>query len=97
MIFRQRRSRREPELSYEVKTLLGEANNRYMESDYESAIKLFREVIKIEPAARGVWATLALCHKELGDEKQALQLEIINAHLAEPDVDIWRDLGQRSK
>ena len=93
----QRRSRGEPELSQEVKTLLGEANGKYMEADYESAIKLFREVIKIEPAARGVWATLALCHEELGDEKQALQLEIIDAHLGEQDIDIWRDLGRRSK
>jgi general transcription factor 3C polypeptide 3 (transcription factor C subunit 4) len=68
-----------------------------MTQDYGNAIRLFREVIKIEPAAKGVWALLALCHKETGGERQALQLEIIDAHLREPDVDLWRDLGRRSR
>lgn len=86
-----------PELSQEVKQLMGDANGKYMNGSHADAITLYREVIKIEPAAPGVWALLALCHSEIGEEKQALQLEIIAAHLGDPDVDVWRNLGQRSK
>lgn len=68
-----------------------------MARNYEEAIELYQEVIKIEPASPGVWGTLALCHLELGNQKKALQLEIIDAHLRDPDIDIWRDLGRRSK
>ena len=69
----------------------------YVNHQFDKAIPILREVIKIEPASGTAWSTLAQCHKELGDEAQALQLEIIGAHLMEPDVDIWRDLGRRSK
>ncbi|KAF8319099.1 TPR-like protein [Clavulina sp. PMI_390] len=95
---RTRRSRREPNLSPEVKSLLGEANTCYTKQDFARAIKLFRKVIQIEPAAPGVWATLALCHQELGQDTYALELEVMGATLSgEPDVDIWRNLAERSR
>jgi general transcription factor 3C polypeptide 3 (transcription factor C subunit 4) len=93
----QRRPRGLPELSPQVKRLQGDAMVAYVHHQYDKAIPILREVIKIEPASGTAWSTLAQCHKELGEETQALQLDIIGAHLMDPDVDVWRDLGRRSK
>lgn len=89
--------RRERPVSNEVRHLLGRAYMHFVEHEYELAIALFRSIIKIEPATEEAWRTLAQCHKEMGDENSALQLDIMGSLLGSPDVDIWRDLGQRSK
>lgn len=69
----------------------------YVNQSYDSAIPLLREVIRIEPNEHSAWSMLAKCHDELGDGNQALTLEIMAAHLMEPEKAIWRDLGRRSR
>jgi general transcription factor 3C polypeptide 3 (transcription factor C subunit 4) len=83
-------------LSQEVKFFLGQANAAYASGDRAEAIKIFQDVIAIEPGVASAWSTLALCHEEVGEEGRALQLRIMAAHLA-GEVDTWVELGLKSR
>ncbi|KAG8739535.1 transcription factor TFIIIC subunit tfc4 [Ceratobasidium sp. 414] len=80
----------------EVKFFLGQANDAYASGDRAKAIKIFQDVIAIEPGIPSAWSTLALCHEEAGDTGRALQLRIMAAHLAS-EADTWVELGLNSR
>ncbi|KAJ7912852.1 TPR-like protein [Mycena leptocephala] len=77
-----------PSLSFEVRSLLGDAN--------QSAIRIMLEVIRIEPRAASAWSVLAQCHEDMKQDQQALQLRIMAAHLRH-DADEWDRLARQSK
>ncbi|KAG8773624.1 transcription factor TFIIIC subunit tfc4 [Ceratobasidium sp. 428] len=90
------RGPRRVHMSQEVKYFLGQANDAYASGDRATAIKIFQDVIAIEPGIPSAWSTLALCHEEAGDEARALQLRIMAAHLAS-EADTWVELGLSSR
>ncbi|KAG8719185.1 transcription factor TFIIIC subunit tfc4 [Ceratobasidium sp. 394] len=90
------RGPRQVHLSQEVKFFLGQANDAYASGDRAKAIKIFQDVIAIEPGIPSAWSTLALCHEEAGDKGRALQLRIMAAHLAS-EADTWVELGLSSR
>ncbi|KAJ7064882.1 hypothetical protein C8F01DRAFT_778362 [Mycena amicta] len=85
-----------PTLSYEVKSLLGDGNQAYVDGNLPEAIRVMLEVIRIEPRAASPWSVLAQCHQDMGQHQQALQLRIMAAHLRH-DEDEWERLAQQSK
>lgn len=80
-----------------VRALLTEANFAYIGSDLPATISKLQEVIKMEPAVRSAWATLALCFKELEEPERALQCRIMEAHLTYRPIALWEELAQSSR
>ncbi|KIM89674.1 hypothetical protein PILCRDRAFT_812481 [Piloderma croceum F 1598] len=85
-----------PVLSQQVKALVGEGNQAYVDADIPSAIRIMQEVIRIEPRAASAWAVLAQCYSDLNEPKKELQLRIMAAHLRH-DAEEWERLARSSK
>ncbi|KAJ6571874.1 hypothetical protein B0H19DRAFT_1131683 [Mycena capillaripes] len=83
-------------LSNEVKSLIGEGNQAYIDGDLPEAMRIMLEIIRIEPRAPSAWAVLAQCYEDTKQDQQALKLRIMGAHL-EHDSDEWVRLAQQSK
>jgi len=92
-----RRAPREQTLAAPVAALLSEANFAYVEYDLPKTISKLEEVIKLEPAVRSAWATLALCYDELGEPEKAMQCRIMQAHLTSRPIDLWVELASGSQ
>lgn len=85
-----------PSLSFEVRSLLGDGNQAYVDGNLPEAIRIMLEVIRIEPRAASAWSVLAQCHEDMKQDQQALQLRIMAAHLRH-DADEWDRLARQSK
>jgi hypothetical protein len=85
-----------PTLSYEVKTLIGEGNQAYVDNNTADAARIMQEVIRIEPRAASAWTVLAQCYTDLGEHEKALQLRIMSAHLLH-DAEEWDRLARQSR
>lgn len=83
-------------LSHQVRALIGDGNDAYVNGDYDEAIRIMLEAIRIEPRALSGWTTLSLCFTYMNKPHKALQLAIMGAHL-QHDADVWYDLGRQSK
>lgn len=83
-------------LSQQVKGLIGEANQAYIDNNIPETIRIMQEVIRIEPRAGSAWSVLAQCYDDLGERQKALQLRIMAAHL-NPDAEEWNRLAEQSK
>ncbi|TFK37274.1 hypothetical protein BDQ12DRAFT_736397 [Crucibulum laeve] len=85
-----------PILSQQVKALIGEGNQAYVDNDLSEAIRIMQEVIRIEPRAVSAWSVLAQCYEDEGQEMKGLQLRIMAAHLRH-DADEWGRLARQSR
>nr|GAT57057.1 TPR-like protein [Mycena chlorophos] len=85
-----------PALSAHIQTLLGSANQAFVDGDLASATQLMLEVIRIEPRVPSAWAVLAQCYDEQKQLAKGLQLRIMGAHLRQ-DSDEWDRLARQSK
>ncbi|THV03835.1 TPR-like protein [Dendrothele bispora CBS 962.96] len=85
-----------PTLSHQVKALLGDGNQAFVDSNLPSAIGIMQEVIRIEPRAAQAWSVLAQCFEDLKQPQKALQLRIMAAHLRH-DAEEWDKLAMQSK
>ncbi|TRM61397.1 hypothetical protein BD626DRAFT_434670 [Schizophyllum amplum] len=85
-----------PPLSHQVRTLLGDGNQAYVDADLPLAIRLMSEAIRIEPRAAPAWTVLAQCYADLGQPTPALHLRIMAAHLRR-DPDEWARLAVQSR
>ncbi|KAJ6488044.1 hypothetical protein C8R45DRAFT_264401 [Mycena sanguinolenta] len=85
-----------PTLSFEVRSLLGDGNQAYVDGNLPEAIRIMLEVIRIEPRATSAWSVLAQCHEDMKQDQQALQLRIMAAHLRH-EADEWDRLARQSK
>ncbi|TFK50646.1 TPR-like protein [Heliocybe sulcata] len=93
---RKRGRRTGPVLSQQVKSLIGDGNQAYVDGDLQACIHAMLEVIRIEPRAASAWSVLAQCHEDMGDIRKALQLRIMAAHLLH-DPELWERLAVQSK
>ncbi|KAH9944859.1 TPR-like protein [Amylocystis lapponica] len=84
-----------PVLSQQVRSLIGEGNQAYVDNDIPETIRIMQEVIRIEPRAASAWSVLAQCHEDAGEPQKALQLRIMAAHLTH-DADEWDRLARQS-
>jgi general transcription factor 3C polypeptide 3 (transcription factor C subunit 4) len=83
-------------LSQQVKALVGEGNQAYIDGNIQESIRTMQEVIRIEPRATSAWSVLANCYHDLGQPQKALQLRIMGAHLHH-DAEEWERLAKESK
>ncbi|KAI0049823.1 TPR-like protein [Auriscalpium vulgare] len=83
-------------LSPQVRALLGDGNQAYVDGDIQASIRLMQEVIRIEPRASSAWSVLANCYQDLAQPQKALQLRIMGAHLHH-DAEEWDRLARESR
>lgn len=92
----QRERRVGPVLSHQVRALIGEGNQAYIDNNLTEAIRVMQEVIRIEPRAIPAWAVLAQCYEDMKEPQKALQLRIMAAHLRR-DSEEWERLARQSR
>ncbi|KAG2354401.1 hypothetical protein BDR07DRAFT_1306230 [Suillus spraguei] len=85
-----------PVLSHQVRALIGEGNQAYVDGNIPEAIQIMQEVIRIEPRAASAWSVIAQCYEDSNEPKKALQLRIMAAHLRH-DADEWERLAVQSR
>ncbi|KAK7046123.1 transcription factor TFIIIC subunit tfc4 [Paramarasmius palmivorus] len=85
-----------PVLSQQVRALIGEGNQAFVDNDIPETIRVMQEVIRIEPRAAAPWTVLAQCYEDMKQPDRALQLRIMAAHLRH-DAEEWDVLAQQSK
>ncbi|KAF4623249.1 hypothetical protein D9613_002332 [Agrocybe pediades] len=85
-----------PVLSQQVKALIGDGNQAYVDNDLPEAIRIMQEVIRIEPRAAAAWSVLAQCYEDMKEDQKALQLRIMAAHLRH-DAEEWDRLARQSR
>ncbi|EIW58576.1 TPR-like protein [Trametes versicolor FP-101664 SS1] len=93
---KKRGRRRGPVLSQQVRALIGEGNQAFVDADLHETVRIMQEVIRIEPRAAAPWSVLAQCYDDWGERMKALQLRIMAAHLNH-DPDEWAELAQKSR
>ncbi|KNZ78575.1 Transcription factor tau subunit sfc4, partial [Termitomyces sp. J132] len=85
-----------PALSQQVRSLIGDGNQAYVDNNLLEAIRIMQEVIRIEPRAASAWSVLAQCYTDMSQPQKALQLRIMAAHLRH-DADEWDRLASQSR
>ncbi|KAF8895474.1 hypothetical protein BD779DRAFT_1499735 [Infundibulicybe gibba] len=94
---RQKRGRTGgPILSQQVRSLIGDGNQAYVDNNLHEAMRVMQEVIRIEPRAASAWSVLAQCYEDMKENQRALQLRIMAAHLTH-DADEWDHLARQSR
>ena len=85
-------------LSQQVRALIGEGNQAYVDANYPETIRIMQEVIRIEPRDASAWTVLARCYDKgnLDEPERALQLRIMAAHLNQ-DPEEWDQLALESR
>lgn len=92
----QRERRVGPVLSHQVRTLIGQGNQAYIDNNLAEVIRVMQEVIRIEPRAIPAWTVLAQCYEDKSEPQKALQLRIMAAHLRR-DFEEWERLARQSR
>jgi general transcription factor 3C polypeptide 3 (transcription factor C subunit 4) len=85
-----------PALSQQVRALIGEGNQAYVDNDVQETMRVMQEVIRIEPRAASAWSVLANCYNDMAQPEKALRLRIMGAHLHH-DADEWDSLARQSR
>jgi general transcription factor 3C polypeptide 3 (transcription factor C subunit 4) len=100
----QRRGRRaagDVEPSPEVQRLLFQANEHYSLGEYDQAIELLEEVIRIDPILKVTWYTLATIYEDRNQREKSIQCKIVATHLnSSSNSNLnqdWSDLGKESR
>ena len=85
-----------PTLSQQVRSLIGDGNQAYVDSNLLIVIRMMQDVIRIEPRGASVWSVLAQRYDGMERGQKALQLRIMAAHLRH-DADEWDRLARQSR
>ncbi|KAM0938510.1 putative tetratricopeptide-like helical domain superfamily [Dioscorea sansibarensis] len=89
---RGRRKGSRKKLSPEVTRKIGDATLHYASGDYDEAIPLLEEVVRIAPNLPDAYYILGLIYDAMGNRKKALNFHMIAAHLSPKDPALWRKL-----
>ena len=73
--------------------MLGEATLHYAWREFQQALQLLLEVVRISPGLPHPYQTLGLIYEEVGQHKKALRLFMMAAHLSKKDAVQWRHLA----
>lgn len=87
---------REHPLTPEIKAMLGDANQHYIDREYAEAIELYQEIVRQDSKVHSAWVNLGMIQEELGNPDKALLLKMVAAHLRPKDVDTWKSLASAS-
>ena len=64
----------------QIQRMIGEATMHYAYREFQSAITLLMEVIRLAPGLPHAYHTLGLIYEEMGDVRKALKLFMMAAH-----------------
>ncbi|KAM7196003.1 hypothetical protein V8F20_007197 [Naviculisporaceae sp. PSN 640] len=73
----------------DIQFRLSLATNSFEQKDYEGAIKMLSEVIRINSETYQAWTLLSTVHEELGDREKATMCLLTAAHLVPKNVPVW--------
>ncbi|THU53836.1 hypothetical protein C4D60_Mb10t18610 [Musa balbisiana] len=79
-------------LSPEVSRRIGDATLYYTSGDYDEAIPLLQEVVRLAPNLSDAYYILGLIYNAKGDRGKALNFHMIAAHLSPKDPSLWKKL-----
>jgi tetratricopeptide (TPR) repeat protein len=83
-------------VSPEVRELIGEGHNAFLKRDYDTAVELLEEAIRLAPGVADPFVTLGTIYDERGDSKRALEAFLVAVHLTPGDTDLWRRVATMS-
>jgi general transcription factor 3C polypeptide 3 (transcription factor C subunit 4) len=91
-----RRAVGEQNLSFEVKRLMGDANQAYVKNDADIAFATVKKIIQIEPGVYPAWKMLGEIFKERGDDRRCLLAWLTACHAHPRDTDMWLSCARMS-
>ncbi|KAI4378286.1 hypothetical protein MLD38_015784 [Melastoma candidum] len=77
-------------LSPEITQMLGNSTICYAYGQYEEAISVLNQVVKLAPNLPDPYHTLGLIYDALGNTKKAMDFYMIAAHLKSKDSSLWK-------
>ena len=80
-----------------VQKMIGEATMKFAYREFQQAIALLLEVVRLSPGLPHAYHTLGLIYEETGQVHKALKLFMMAAHLSKRDAHAWKQLAQLSK
>lgn len=75
--------------SFEVRSLLGQANQAYAFQKLDEAMKAVKQIIQIEPGVYAAWKILGEIFSEKGDKNKCLLAWLTAAHARPKDWELW--------
>ena len=66
---------------------------RYAYREFQQAVRLLVEVVRLCPGLPHPYQTLGLMYEEMGELKKALALFMMATHLSRYDIHQWRHLA----
>ncbi|CCX13579.1 Similar to Transcription factor tau subunit sfc4; acc. no. O74458 [Pyronema omphalodes CBS 100304] len=84
-----RRAIGEEPLSFEVQTLMGDANGAYGNGDLDKALEIIQKVIRIDGNVYTAWKLLGEIFKEKGEAHKCLLAYMTAAHAMPKDWELW--------
>ena len=76
-----------------VERMLGEATMHFAYREFQQAVELLLEVVRLAPGMPHPYQTLGLIYEEMGQPLKALKLFMMAAHLSRRDAGQWRQLA----
>ncbi|PFH55544.1 hypothetical protein XA68_18079 [Ophiocordyceps unilateralis] len=73
----------------DITARLSKVNQAFLSGDYDQALDLATEVIRINAETHQAWTTLASIFRERGESRRALSAMVYAAHLRPKDVSGW--------
>lgn len=84
-----RRAMGDENYSFEVRSLLGQANQAYAFRKLDEALKAVKQIIQIEPGVYAAWKILGEIFSEKGDKNKCLLAWLTAAHARPKDWELW--------
>src|SRR5436305_6148334 len=75
--------------SHEVQALQGQANQFYVDGNFEEARKLLTRIIQIDANVYSAWKVLGQICEDLGEYENCLLAWISAAHVRPKDAELW--------
>ncbi|KAI5804589.1 hypothetical protein EDC01DRAFT_643999 [Geopyxis carbonaria] len=91
-----RRAVGEENYSFEVKSLMGEANTAFVTGALDKAMVVVKKVIQIEAGVYSAWKILGEIFKEKGEDHKCLLAWLTAAHAKPKDWELWLTCAKMS-
>ncbi|KAL9661196.1 hypothetical protein QQ045_026018 [Rhodiola kirilowii] len=89
---KRRRKGLKKRANYEITRMIADATIKYTEKEYDNAVSLLKEAVRLAPNMSEPYNILGHIYKEKGEETRSLNCYMIAAHLSPKDPDLWKYL-----
>lgn len=84
-----RRAVGESTVSFEVSSMLGDANMCFVSGDLDGALAVVKKIIRIEAGVFAAWKLMGEIHREKGETKNCLLAFLTAAHTKPKEAELW--------